>query len=113
MDKLKIDYVELETSDLGLSKAFFNQAFGWTYVDYGTQYADIENAGLGGGLSVAGEAGPKPALVILKADDLEAAQKQVEAAGGVIVREIFSFPGGRRFHFSEPGGNELAVWSQK
>jgi len=113
MDNLKIDYVELQTPDLERSKAFFNKAFGWSYVDYGSDYADIENAGLGGGLSAVHDEGARPPLIILKADDLEAAQIEVEAAGGVIVREIFSFPGGRRFHFREPGGNELAVWSEK
>jgi len=113
MDRLKIDYVELQTPELEQSKEFFNKAFGWTYVDYGSDYADIKNAGLGGGLSAVHDEAARAPLVILKADNLEAAQKQVEAAGGVIVREIFSFPGGRRFHFTEPGGNEMAVWSEK
>lgn len=108
--KLKIDYVELGTGEIGASKDFFANAFGWKFVDYGLEYAAFDNAGLDGGLDGTPGATRAP-LVILKADDLEAAQKQIEAAGGKIVRVIFSFPGGRRFHFKEPGGNELAVWS--
>lgn len=114
MVDLKIDYVELNTPEITESKAFFAKAFGWSYVDYGPGYADIQNAGLGGGLDGTIENDEmKAPLIILKADDLEGAQAQVEAAGGAIVKPIFSFPGGRRFHFREPGGNELAVWSEK
>lgn len=113
MTHLKIDYVEFSSGDLAKSKAFFDRAFGWTFQDYGPDYAAMTNAGLDGGLQ--GEpdhVGALP-LVILKADDLEAVETAVKAAGGVVVRPIFAFPGGRRFHFREPGGNELAVWSEK
>jgi predicted enzyme related to lactoylglutathione lyase len=112
MAQLKIDYVEFASTGLAQSKAFFGAAFGWTFQDYGPDYASMTNAGLAGGVqSDPSEAGAAP-LVILKADDLEAALLSVEAAGGTILRAIFSFPGGRRFHFREPGGNELAVWSE-
>ena len=111
MSVLKIDYVEFETGKLSRSRKFFSEAFGWAYTEYGPDYLAIDNAGLDGGMGSTAEK-IAPPLVVLKAEDLEGAQKAVEAAGGVIVREIFSFPGGRRFHFSEPGGNELAVWSE-
>lgn len=108
---LKIDYVEFTTRKIRDSKAFFKQAFGWSYVDYGDGYAEIRDAGVVGGFAQA-EATSAP-LIILKADDLEAAEKAVLYAGGFITKPIFAFPGGRRFHFREPGGNELAVWSEK
>lgn len=113
MTHLKIDYVEFASSDLAKSKTFFGKAFGWTFQDYGPDYAAMTNAGLDGGLqSDPDHVGALP-LVILKADDLEAAEAAVTGSGGVVTRAIFSFPGGRRFHFREPGGNELAVWSEK
>lgn len=112
MTILKIDYVEFDSADMEASRGFFAEAFGWEYTEYGPDYLAVDNAGLDGGIGRTERAQPS-SLVILKADDLEAAQKSVEAAGGKIVREIFSFPGGRRFHFVEPGGNELAVWSAK
>ena len=109
---LKIDYVEFGTGKFAESRKFFADAFGWEFTEYGSDYLGFNNAGISGGLDNTAEATKAP-LVIVKADDLEAAQRQVEEAGGVIVREIFSFPGGRRFHFREPGGNEMAVWSEK
>lgn len=113
MTHLKIDYVEFASADLAKSKAFFDRAFGWTFQDYGPDYAAMTNAGLDGGLQSDPEHAGAPPLVIVKADDLEAAEAWVKAAGGTVTRPIFVFPGGRRFHFREPGGNELAVWSEK
>ncbi len=112
MTHLKIDYVEFASGELDGSKAFFAKAFGWTFQDYGPTYAAMTNAGLDGGLQSDPDETSAAPLVILKADDLEAALKSVTDAGGDILRPIFSFPGGRRFHFREPGGNELAVWSE-
>jgi predicted enzyme related to lactoylglutathione lyase len=109
---LEIDYVEFQTPQIGESKSFFAKAFGWSYVDYGPDYAEIRDAGVTGGLETCEASARAAPLVILKADDLEAAQSQVEAAGGIVVKAIFPFPGGRRFHFREPGGNELAIWSE-
>jgi len=108
--KLEIDYIEFETEQFEQSKAFFEKAFGWSYVDYGPDYSEIRDAGVTGGLSRT-DSRVEP-LVILKADDLDAALAEVEKAGGEIVAPIFSFPGGRRFHFKEPGGNVLAVWAE-
>lgn len=112
MDDLKIDYVEFSSSDVAASKVFFARAFGWGFVDYGPGYQAFADAGLEGGIDGSGEAAAGTALVILKTGDLEAALARVEAAGGVVVRPIFGFPGGRRFHFREPGGAEMAVWSE-
>jgi len=113
MTLLKIDYVEFASGDLAKSKTFFGKAFGWTFQDYGPDYAAMTNAGLDGGLQSDPEHANALPLVILKADDLEAAEAAVKQAGGTVTRPIFSFPGGRRFHFREPGGNELGVWSER
>lgn len=107
----KVDYVEMPGGDLPQVKAFYGAAFGWTFTDYGPTYAAF-NEGLDGGFHTEdADAVTKP-LVILYAHDLEAMEAKVRAAGGVILRPIFSFPGGRRFHFADPAGNELAVWSE-
>ncbi|WP_374573127.1 VOC family protein [Phenylobacterium sp.] len=105
----KIDYVEFPAKDLPAVKAFYAAAFGWRFVDYGPDYAAFEDAALDGGFSARPDE-PRP-LVILYAHDLEAMEVKVKAAGGVVVREIFSFPGGRRFHFRDPAGNVLAAWT--
>ncbi len=108
----QIDYVEFNVTDIGRSKNFYGSAFGWTFTDYGPAYCEFNDGRLKGGLTttapVRASGGP---LVILYADKLEETVKRVEAAGGRIVKPIFSFPGGRRFHFADPDGYELAVWS--
>jgi predicted enzyme related to lactoylglutathione lyase len=104
-----IDYVELPGGDLATTKAFYAGVFGWSFTDYGPTYAGIEGAGLDGGLDHGTPPGTAP-LVILRADDLEDALARVTAAGADIVRPIYAFPGGRRFHFRDPAGNVLAVW---
>jgi uncharacterized protein len=111
MTHLSIDYVEFCSPDLKKSRAFFQAAFGWEFIDYGPTYAAMSNAGIDGGIQGDPADGKFPPLVVLKADDLEAAVAAVQRAGGEITRPPFKFPGGRRFHFREPGGNELAVWS--
>ena len=105
----KIDYVEQSGGDLPATKAFYEKAFGWSFTDYGPGYAAFSE-GVDGGFD-GDTGGPKKPLVILYAKDLEAMRGRVLAAGGAIVKEIFSFPGGRRFHFTDPAGNELAAWS--
>jgi len=109
----KINYIELPVTDMAASKTFYASAFGWTYVDYGPTYAAFEGAGIDGGLDAESDRKPSKdgALVVLFAEDLEGAQASVENAGGTITVPIFAFPGGRRFHFSDPSGNDLAVWS--
>ncbi|MDZ7715336.1 MAG: VOC family protein [Balneolaceae bacterium] len=111
-----IDYLELPASDIPTTKRFFKEVFDWTFTDYGTEYTSFESEGMTGGfyqsdLHSSTENGA--ALIIFYSSDLEATQKQVKEAGGTIVKPVFSFPGGRRFHFTEPSGNEFAVWSDK
>lgn len=106
----KLDYLELPGGDLAASKAFYAAAFGWRFLDYGPEYAAFDE-GLDGGFDAQSDATRAP-LPVLFAHDLEAMQARVVAAGGVIVKPIFAFPGGRRFHFRDPAGNELAVWSE-
>jgi predicted enzyme related to lactoylglutathione lyase len=105
----KLDYLEMPGGDLGTTKTFYAEAFGWQFIDYGPTYAAF-NEGLDGGFD-SDEATAKP-LPVLYAHDLEAMSTKVTAAGGEIVMPIFAFPGGRRFHFRDPAGNELAVWSE-
>lgn len=107
----KLDYLELAGGDLPKTKAFYAEAFGWRFVDYGPTYAAFDEAGLDGGFQGEPAAAPAAPLPILYAADLEAMADKVTAAGGQIVEQIFSFPGGRRFHFRDPAGNVLAVWS--
>jgi predicted enzyme related to lactoylglutathione lyase len=98
--------------DLSATKGFYAAAFGWTFVDYGPDYVAVDNAGLDGGFNSNPEQPTPIPLVVLFATDLEAMAAKVIAAGGTITRPIFSFPGGRRFQLRDPGGNELAVWSE-
>lgn len=112
----KIDYVEFSTPDMGGTKTFFSKTFDWNFTDYGPDYADTSGGGImigffkGNGKSTQKTGG---ALVTFFSDDLESTQAKIEAAGGTILKPIFPFPGGRRFQFMEPGGNEFAVWSDK
>jgi predicted enzyme related to lactoylglutathione lyase len=105
-----LDYLELPGGDLTATKAFYGEAFGWKFVDYGPEYASFTQ-GLDGGFDGQDDAVRTP-LPVLFARDLEAMRAKIEAAGGTIVKPIFAFPGGRRFHFRDPAGNELAVWSE-
>ena len=111
----KINYVELPAKDLATTKAFFQSAFGWSFVDYGPEYTAFENQGLDGGFfksDLASSTQNGAALIVFYSNQLEATLAKVEKAGGSILRPIFSFPGGRRFHFTEPSGNEFAVWGE-
>lgn len=109
----RIDYIELNVSDLGRTKAFYGNAFGWKFTDYGPDYCAFSDGRLEGGFTTQLPPRPGGPLVILYADDLEKMQRRVESAGGRILKPIFSFPGGRRFHFADPDGYELAVWSER
>ncbi len=110
----KINYVEFPAKDLEATKVFFQKVFAWSFQDYGPEYTAFSNAGLEGGffksgLSSSTENGA--ALIVFYSKELEQTQARIEAAGGTIVKPTFSFPGGRRFHFADPNGNEFAVWS--
>ena len=106
----KIDYVEFRGPDMAAAKAFYAAAFGWRFTDYGPTYAAF-NEGLDGGFQADAAEAPAAPLPILYSEDLEASLDAVTAAGGTIVKPIFSFPGGRRFHFIDPSGSEMAVWT--
>lgn len=111
----KINYVEIPSRDLEATKKFFGDAFGWSFVNYGPEYIGIENAGLDGGFFKSDNVATTrdgSVLVVLYSSDLEATLDRVKSSGGEVIQNIFSFPGGRRFHFSDPNGNEYAVWSE-
>jgi len=107
----KIGYVEMPGANLPATKGFYAQAFGWAFTDYGPTYSSFSDSGLDGGFQADPAQVPAAPLVVLFATDLEAMEARVTGAGGVIIKPIFSFPGGRRFHFRDPSGNELAVFT--
>ncbi len=112
----KINYLELPAKNIPAVKKFYASVFGWTFVDYGPTYTAFNDGGFDGGFYESHNASTVAnggALVVLYAEDLEAVEEEIKAGGGTICKEIFSFPGGRRFHFNDPAGNELAVWSDK
>jgi len=111
-----IDFIEFPAASvqaLGRAKAFFSQVFGWSYKNWGDDYCDTPAGGLASGINADPESRSAQPLVVIHVDDLEATMDKVKASGGTITRQPFSFPGGRRFHFKEPGGNELAAWSNR
>jgi predicted enzyme related to lactoylglutathione lyase len=112
----KINYLEFPTKDMVATKIFFTQVFDWSFVDYGSDYTAFSNAGIDGGFfhsDLCSSTKNGSALTVFYSDNLEHTQEKIELALGTIIKPIFSFPGGRRFHFSEPSGNEFAVWSDQ
>ncbi|AOR69748.1 bleomycin resistance protein [Burkholderia stabilis] len=107
----QIDNIEFNVSDIRQSKAFYGSVFGWTFTDYGPTYTEFRDGRITGGFTTGEPIRPGGPLVILYADDLAEVQRRIEATGATISRQTFSFPGGRRFHFTDPDGYELAVWS--
>lgn len=110
----KINYVEYPAQNIGATKQFFTAAFGWSFVDYGPEYSAFSGQGLDGGFfksDLASSSEKGAALIVFYSNQLETTEEKIKAANGVISKAIFSFPGGRRFHFIEPSGNEFAVWS--
>ena len=108
-----IDYIEFTAPDLPAIKKFYGEVFGWKFQDWGDEYVAFSDGSVDGGFARSDAKPGKGALVILYSTELEAVQEKVRRAGGAISKDIFSFPGGRRFHFADPTGNELAVWSDK
>lgn len=108
----RIDYIEFKSTDIESTKNFYSAVFGWQFTDYGPTYTSFMDGRINGGFESADEVIASGPLVVLYAVDLEAMAASVKANGGIIAKEIFSFPGGRRFHFTDPSGNELAVWSE-
>ena len=109
----RIDYIELPATNVAKTKRFYIDAFGWKFTDYGPDYTSFEDGRLTGGFNKAEITGASGVLLVIFAVDLAAAQARVTKAGGTIVKPVFDFPGGRRFHFTDPSGNELAVWSDR
>ena len=110
---LRVDYVEFPATSIADTQKFYSGVFGWKFEDYGPNYTAFQDGRLSGGFFLAEKAAPSGVMVVIYATDLEAVEKKIQAAGGRIVKDTFSFPGGRRFHFSDPTGNELAVWSDR
>ena len=109
----KINYIEFPSTDLALTKHFFHAAFGWEFEDYGPEYVAIHKAGLDGGFFKSGQVVSTETgscLVVIYSDAPEETLTKIKSVGGKIIRPMFSFPGGRRFHFRDPTGNEYAVW---
>lgn len=111
----KINYIEIPSGNIEITKDFFSKVFGWSFVDYGPDYCSFANEGIDGGffksdLKVSVDSGSP--LIVLYSEDLEATQLKIQQSGGEIIKPIFSFPGGRRFHFTDPNNNEYAVWSE-
>lgn len=109
MPKNKLAYLELPSADVAELKQFYGSLFGWTFQDYGADYVAFSESGLDGGFNADSEHKTAAPLAIIETDDIEAMQAGLRSAGGVITKPIFAFPGGRRFHFTDPSGNELAV----
>lgn len=112
----QIDYIEFHAADLDAIRNFYNRVFGWSFTDYGPDYTSFQDGRIAGGFargSVSKSAGALPnPLVVIFVDDLRATLALVTQNGGAITKEIFSFPGGSRFHFTDPSGNELAAWHE-
>ena len=107
----RMDYIEFRSTDIEKTKAFYSASFGWDFTDYGPDYTAFNDGRMDGGFHAASEVKLGGALVVLYATDLADTEARITANGGKIVQETFDFPGGRRFHFKDPSGNELAVWS--
>lgn len=112
----KINYIEIPVKDVASSKAFFSNVFGWEYIDYGPDYVAITNAGIDAGMFLSDttiSTATGSVLVVFYSDDLDQTQQTIERYDGKVIKPIFAFPGGRRFHFADLNGNEYAVWSDK
>jgi predicted enzyme related to lactoylglutathione lyase len=111
----QVDYIEFQAADLAATKKFFEQLFGWKFTDYGPDYTSFHDGRIGGGFARAEKKSTIDqggALVVFYHPKLEETRDRVKQFGGTVTADIFSFPGGRRFHFTEPSGNECAVWSE-
>jgi predicted enzyme related to lactoylglutathione lyase len=108
----QMDYIEFPASNIEATKRFYSAVFAWSFTDYGPNYTSFHDGRLAGGFTMSAKPVRGGPLVVLYAKSLEDTQRKVVEAGGTIVVETFEFPGGRRFHFADPNGNELAVWSE-
>jgi len=110
----RIDYIEFRVRDIAATKAFYGTVFGWSFTDYGPSYCEFQDGRLTGGFTTEGGT-PQPGgpLVVLYGDDLPSLRQSIVDSGGTISQDIFDFPGGQRFHFVDPNGYELAVWTKR
>ena len=108
-----IDYIEFPATDLEAIKTFYGAVFGWEFTDYGPAYTSFKDGVTRGGFHTESAPTGEGTLAVIYAEDLAALEVSVRENGGAIVKETFEFPGGRRFHFTDPSGNQLAVWSDK
>lgn len=109
----RINFIELPAANIGAAKSFYTQAFGWALTDFGPTYSGTMTGDIDIGLQGDGAEAPNAPLAVIEVDDLEAALAAVRKAGGAITKPIFGFPGGRRFQFRDPNGNELAAWKSE
>jgi len=112
----KVDYIELPARDFDSVQSFYEKAFNWTFTDYGPEYRALNDGKIDGGFYKSGHRSATEngaAFIVLYTINLEQTKETVISSGGKIVKDIFSFPGGQRFHFTDPNGNELAVWSDR
>ena len=109
----RIDYIEFPVLDINAAKNFYSKVFGWSFQNWGQEYTSFADGRLNGGFAKAGTVQHGGPLVVLYALDLSCIEEAIAANGGEIVKETYEFPGGRRFHFRDPSGHELAVWSDK
>lgn len=107
-----INYIEFKCTDIAATKAFYSQSFGWKFKDYGPSYSSFSDSGVYGGFEKTEEKIQNGVLVVLYHHQLTEIKEKIIQNGGKISEDIFIFPGGRRFHFLDPSGNELAVWSE-
>ena len=108
----RIDYIEFPVAEISRSKEFYGKAFGWTFTDYGPDYCEFFDGHMKGGFDRSETVAPGGPLVVLYANDLAELARRIEAAGGNVTKPVFEFPGGQRFHFTDPDGYELAVWTE-
>lgn len=109
----RIDYIEFRSTNIEETKKFYTDLFGWQFTDYGPDYTSFHDGRLAGGFSAADKVKAGGPLVVLYSTNLGELEERVKSSAGKIVKETFEFPGGRRFHFADPSGNELAVWSDR
>ena len=107
----RIDYLEFPCTDIGTTQRFYSEIFGWKFEDYGPEYTSFHDGRLSGGFTTGKAVSTGGLLAVIYSTGLEDLERKITGAGGVIVKSAFDFPGGRRFHFADPSGNELAVWS--
>ncbi|RPJ59564.1 MAG: VOC family protein [Acidobacteria bacterium] len=109
---LRVDYVEFGAIDIKGTRRFYERVFGWQFEDYGPDYTSFRDGRLGGGFIRDAPVRPANPLIVIYAARLEEVEAKIRSEGGRIVRPAYEFPGGRRFHFTDPSGNELAVWTE-